>query len=284
VWRELGPIGYVNAMPNRFNRRQFVCSVPALGLLPMSHRISQEHPVWPPPLVLPPPVDEAYPSHPPALAKEIVGVAHSNLARVRELVGKYPTLAKAAWDWGFGDWESPLGAASHVGQRAIAAFLIEQGAGPTIFSAAMLGQLAVVQAFEPSVRDLPMLRGPHGITLIAHARAGGAESKGVVAYLESLAATPPNANVPLAAEDQTAISGAYAFGRGARDRFVVDAEKNQLGLTRIGATRRNLVHMGDLEFHPIGAPSVRVRFTREAGLVTALTIAAGDEMLRATRV
>jgi len=53
-----------------------------------------------------------------------VVVAHFNLARVKELVGRHATLAKAAWDWGFGDWETALGAASHVGNRDIAELLL----------------------------------------------------------------------------------------------------------------------------------------------------------------
>ena len=41
-----------------------------------------------------------------------------------------PSLAKAAWDWGFEDWEDPLGAASHVGNHEIAEYLIGHGARP----------------------------------------------------------------------------------------------------------------------------------------------------------
>ena len=54
---------------------------------------------------------DTFPSQPPELAHEMVTVSHGNLKRVRELVGEKPSLAKAAWDWGFGDWETALGAA-----------------------------------------------------------------------------------------------------------------------------------------------------------------------------
>jgi hypothetical protein len=270
-------------MPNRFDRRQFVRAVPALGLFPLSTSGFQQEPLWPAPLVLPPPVDEAFPTHPAALAKEIVGAAHTNMPRVRELVGKYPTLAKAAWDWGFGDWETPLGAASHVGQRAIAEFLIENGAGPTIFSAAMLGQLAVVQAFAASVRDVQTCRGPHGITLLAHAKAGGAQASAVVTFLESLGSDRAYANAPVSPEDQNAIAGTYSFGTGPRDRFIIDARQNQLGITRVGATRRNLFHVGGLEFHPAGAPSVRIRVERAGASVSGFTVTGGDAVLLARK-
>ena len=84
-------------------------------------------------------VPDAFPSHPPDLVREMVGVSHGKVARVRELLGQHPSLAKAGWDWGFGDWETALGAASHVGNREIAELLLAHGARPDLFTAAMLG-------------------------------------------------------------------------------------------------------------------------------------------------
>ncbi|MCZ6774989.1 MAG: hypothetical protein O7D34_00855, partial [Ignavibacteria bacterium] len=43
-----------------------------------------------------------FPSQDPSLVLEVVRVSHFDLERVRELVTASPTLAKAAWDWGFG--------------------------------------------------------------------------------------------------------------------------------------------------------------------------------------
>ena len=85
------------------------------------------------------------PSQDPAVVREIVGVSHADLKRVRELVERQPALANASVDWGFGDWENALGAASHMGRRDIAELLLANGARPTVFSAAMLGQLDVVK-------------------------------------------------------------------------------------------------------------------------------------------
>jgi len=90
---------------------------------------------------------DTFPTQDPALVREMVAVAHGNVKRVKELVDRQQTLAKATWDWGFGDWESALGAASHVGNREIAEYLIANGARPSIFSATMLGHLDVVKAF-----------------------------------------------------------------------------------------------------------------------------------------
>ena len=149
-----------------YSRRQFVRIVPALGAFALPAFGQSTPPELPWPLPEPPrgePVDESFPSHHPALAKEIVGVSHFNLARVKELVQKRPQLAQASWDWGYGDWETALGAASHVGQRPIAELLLENGAPPTLFSAAMLGQLDVVKMFLAARPGLQRLRGQHGL-------------------------------------------------------------------------------------------------------------------------
>ncbi len=125
----------------------------------------------------------SFPAQDPAVTKEIVGVSHSDLKRVRELVERQPALARASIDWGFGDWEACIDAAAHVGRREIAEFLIANGARPTIFSAAMMGQLDVVKAFVAARPGVQRTYGPHGITLMAHARAGGPDAAPVVQYL-----------------------------------------------------------------------------------------------------
>lgn len=131
-------------------------------------------------------IPASFPSHEPALAREMVSVSHGNVARVRELLSGRPALAEAAWDWGYGDWETALGAASHVGHRAIAELLLQDGAAPTLFSAAMLGQLDIVKATVDATPGVQRMKGPHGITLAAHARAGGPAAAAVLRYLESL--------------------------------------------------------------------------------------------------
>ena len=270
------------------SRREFVRVVPALGAFAVSIQASQaqmsDASAWPP---APPaegaPRDEAFPSQHAFLVKEMVGVAHSNLARVKELVTRYPSLAKASWDWGFGDWEAALGSASHVGNRPIAEFLIENGAPPTIFSAAMLGQLDVVKAFAAAIPNVNRLRGPHGIPLINHARAGGAQAAEVLKYLESLGDLPKTGDLePLSAADRTSLEGRYVFGDRSRDAFIVDTAQNALGITRAGATRRGLTHLGKLEFHPIGAPAVRIRFERTDASAT-LTVLDPDPVVIARR-
>jgi hypothetical protein len=117
------------------------------------------------------------------LVREMVGNAHGNLARVRELLAEEPRLANAAWDWGGGDWETALGAAAHTGQRQIAAELLAQGARLDIFAAAMLGELEIVQAMLRAFPELREAKGPHGIPLVVHAQAGGEPAAAVLRLL-----------------------------------------------------------------------------------------------------
>ena len=120
------------------------------------------------------------------LVRDFVGSAHSDFERVRDLLGEQPALVNAAWDWGGGDWETGLGAAAHMGRKDIALYLLESGARMDIFAAAMLGHLEIVRAMLAIMPDAGRWRGPHGIPLLKHAEAGGAEAAPVVDYLRTL--------------------------------------------------------------------------------------------------
>ena len=119
------------------------------------------------------------------LVQEFVAVAHSDLNRVKELLAQEPALVNATWDWGGGDFESALGAAGHMGRKDIANFLLEHGARIDIFVAAMLGNLEIVKAALTAYPEAINTPGPHGIPLIAHAKAGGEDAKAVLEFLES---------------------------------------------------------------------------------------------------
>lgn len=120
------------------------------------------------------------------LVRDFVGAAHRDLEKVTVLLAQQPALLNAAWDWGGGDWETALGAAAHTGRRPIALFLLEKGARLDVFTAAMLGKVELVKAAVTLFPGTESVLGPHGIPLIAHARAGKAEAAEVVRYLESL--------------------------------------------------------------------------------------------------
>jgi hypothetical protein len=215
----------------------------------------------------------------------MVTVAHGNVARVKELVKERPALARAAWDWGYGDWETALGAASHVGNREIAAVLLANGAHPTIFSAAMLGQLEIVKAFVAASPGIQGTRGPHGLTLLSHARAGGPTAAAVVTYLQSVGgADPVYTNEPVEEAAIKQLTGTYSFGSGANDRFVVSLnQRGSLVMKREGAIERGLFHQGGRVFNPPGAEAVRIRFEPDSGRAVTITIQDGPMLVTARR-
>jgi hypothetical protein len=122
------------------------------------------------------------------LVQETVLKAHFDLDRVEELLRQEPRLANASWDWGGGDWETPLGSAAHTGQTAIAEALLSAGARLDIFAAAMLGKLDIVKSIVAAYPEMMSALGPHGISLLAHAQAGGDQSTQVAAFLQQSAA------------------------------------------------------------------------------------------------
>ena len=261
------------------SRRTFMWLTPALAMVPRAAAGQS-------PSVAPggKPLSPNFPSQDADLAREMVTVSHGNAARVRELLENWPTLANASWDWGYGDWESALGAASHVGNREIAGLLIAAGARPTIFSAAMLGQLDVVKAFVSAAPGIQKTRGPHGITLLSHARAGGAGAAGVVAYLENIGdADPRYSNEPLADTDRAAIVGTYAFGPAATEQLIVKTTDRGLSIERAGKAARGLLHLGQRAFHPVGAHKVRIRFA-PGNPSAGMTIEDGPVLVTATRM
>mgnify|MGYP000608831307 CR=1 FL=1 len=132
------------------------------------------------------PLTSDFPREDSKLAYEVVRVSHFDEKKVRELVDAHPSLANACWDWGFGDWETPLGAAAHTGRRPIAEYLLNKGARLDIFAATMLGMTDAVKAMVAAQPGVQKTSGPHGISLLAHAKAGGPQAAAVFAYLETL--------------------------------------------------------------------------------------------------
>jgi hypothetical protein len=262
------------------SRRSFLIAAPvmAVGFWRPDPSFGQSAPAPGPPAV-----PDSFPAQPPDLAREMVGVSHGNVARVKELLAARPTLSRASWDWGFGDWEDALGAASHVGHREIAELLIAHGARPTIFSAAMLGQLDVVKAFITAAPGVEATPGAHGITLLRHAMAGGERAAGVTDYLKTFPAADRRPAVqPLPPEELTALAGEYRFGSAPHERITIALTNGSLTFTRADRPPRGLAHVGDRAFFPVGAPLVRIRF-RESSTGMTLTVHDPDVVLEAHR-
>lgn len=137
----------------------------------------------------PPPAGvAAAPPKPPALAPALVqaavGKSHGDLAAVRALVEATPLLVNACWDWGGGDFETPLQAAAHTGRREIAEYLLSKNARLDLYAAAMLGHLDFVRAaLGTDPVAAAAVPGPHGFTLLHCARKGGAAAQPVYDWL-----------------------------------------------------------------------------------------------------
>ncbi len=101
--------------------------------------------------------------------KKFVGVSHGDLETVKAMAGEIPQLVNCLRDWGNGDFESAINAASHVGNRPIAEFLLEKGARLDCFAATMLGLTSVVSEMLKCYPTLHEVRGAHGIPMLMHA-------------------------------------------------------------------------------------------------------------------
>jgi hypothetical protein len=155
--------------------------------------------------------------------------------------------------------------------------LIAHGARPDLFTFAMLGQLDVVKSYieaNPGIQSTP---GPHGITLLAHARFGGEPARAVVEYLEKVGGADDGPqSQPLTEEQQAAYLGSYLLGTDPEDEThllkVAVSRSGLLSLGRAPGFPRNLIHLGDHQFHPIGAEAVRVRFEVRDGRAVQVTV------------
>ncbi len=118
-----------------------------------------------------------------ATIKEFVVAGHGDLAKVNQMLLDEPNLIYARYDWGGGDFEEAIEGAGHVGNKEIATYLIEKGARVNLFALTMLGKKKVV---IPALEEYPSLiraKGPHGFSLLHHAKLGGDESKEIFDYL-----------------------------------------------------------------------------------------------------
>jgi hypothetical protein len=168
-----------------------------------------------------------------------------------------------------------------VGNREIAEYLIAHGARPSLFSAAMLGQLDVVKAIVAARPGAQRIRGPRSIPLLAHAKAGGAQAVPVFRFLESPGDADWEATAPISDAEMAALGGVYAYGQGATEQIEIVAEKGQLMFTRKGGSARRLFHVGDHAFHPAGADAVRIRFSGTPAAGMTLTVHDPDVVLTA---
>jgi len=111
------------------------------------------------------------------LVEEFVKIAHSDFEKLKNMLEETPHLINATWDWKNGDFETAIGAAGHMGHKEMANYLIQKGARFDIFVMTMLGKTERVKSTLSDYPNLLYSLGPHGFTLLHHAKQGGAESE-----------------------------------------------------------------------------------------------------------
>ena len=116
------------------------------------------------------------------VVKKFVGASHGKIDVVKGLLEEFPNLIYSKWDWGGGDFETGLGAASHVGNKAIANMLIEKGARINLFTLTMLGKTDLVKPILEAYPKMIHSLGAHGFTLLHHAKKGGEDAKELFDY------------------------------------------------------------------------------------------------------
>ncbi len=175
----------------------------------------------------------------PKMVSQFVGKSHGDIKSVKELLKAEPAIVNAAWDWGNGDWETGLGAASHTGRRNIAELLLENGARMDAFAAAMMGIKPIIVEMQTAFPKMHSVAGPHGICLLTHAIYGGEKADEVFEFLLEAGA---NVN-STSKQKSTPLMAAAGTGRVSIVESLIkkDADpraKNAAGRTAIDAAKK----------------------------------------------
>ncbi len=241
-------------------------------------------------------LSHGYPAIDDDIVAQVVGASHSNLEKIKTMVSARPELSRATWDWGFGDWETAIGAASHVGRRDIAQFLMEHGARPDIFTYAMLGALPAVKSMIEAQPGVQTIAGPHGISLLQHVKNGlrfdgltqkqKNDNQALIDYLESLGnADIQVENMALSALEKERYLGDYKYGDGPEDGFSIKLNmRDNLSFGKLGNFGGMLYRTGVDEFIYNAMPTVKIVFNKESNKVTGLTIHEPDFTLTAKKM
>jgi hypothetical protein len=229
-----------------------------------------------------------YPAIIEEITSEVVGVSHFNLDRLKELVNKRPELARATWDWGFGDWETAIGAASHVGRKDIVEYLISKGARPDIFTFAMLGAYETVKSMIEFMPGLQKTLGPHGISLLQHVKNGNSKSKKsirLIDYLNKLGDADGQEYQVMNETEKQKYAGDYKYGEGEFDGFTVKVNsQKRLLFGKLGMFGGSLLKIGNHTFTYNGAPSVEISFQLENEKIISLTVKEPELILIAKKI
>lgn len=122
------------------------------------------------------------------LVKEFVVAGHGakegDLAKVQSMIADYPNIIFSKYDWGNGDFEAGIEGAGHLGNKELAEYLINAGSRVSLFVLCMLGKTGLVKPVLEQYPKQIFAKGPHGFTMLHHAKMGGHEGEELYAYLQ----------------------------------------------------------------------------------------------------
>jgi hypothetical protein len=159
-----------------------------------------------------------------------------------------------------------------------------------------MGMLKAVQEIIETVPGIQSHTGPHGITLLQHAKnrleakdiseTDRANVNKVISYLEGLGnADVKPKNLEMTDEEKKKFFGEYRFGDGSNEIFVVDQHRlGFLQLARKSSSPRKLNKVDDNIFSPAGAASVKIIFKMSNDKAISLSIHEPEPLVVATRI
>lgn len=104
---------------------------------------------------------------------DFVVAAHSDLDETKRILEAYPLILNCTDQMIRGDFETAMGAASHMGRKDIADYLCERGARLDIFNLTFMGYTDLVKQLIKQFPNYLNAYGPHGYTLLHHSKMGG---------------------------------------------------------------------------------------------------------------
>jgi ankyrin repeat protein len=146
-----------------------------------------------------------------SVIEDLVGNAHGNLARVREILDAHPDALNLRAPWN----ETAIEAATQMGNKQIIDFLVARGAPVDFFTACVLGRVDDAAAGLAADPTRAGARGVHDLPALYFAAIGGS-----VAVAESLLAA--GADVNARAESAAPIHGAVMGGSPQMIKLLLD--------------------------------------------------------------
>jgi uncharacterized protein len=146
-----------------------------------------------------------------SVVEDLVGNAHGNLVRVREILDAHPDALNLRAPWN----ETAVEAATQMGNKPILDFLIARGAPVDFFTACVLGRVDDVTRELAADPTRANGRGVHDLPALYFAGIGGN-----LAVAESLLAA--GADVNARAESAAPIHGAVMGGSADMIRLLLD--------------------------------------------------------------